>query len=252
MSSKIEVRRMNEKSQDAFLSIVRAKETDILKKVDEILYDDNLSEKVLVDGATVEIEIEYFHRRFEMAQHLWRWFGHGEILASYAGDKAIWNWISAAWMRTLIEDSGESSSAVLGKQEERWLLTSNTLRYHRHLVSGPFFAYEANFASPNKAMCMLATPVISPGELVERIAGKRSLSIGSVCHLATLLYFDSDTDELRKGHTSSPGNPKAFSYYFSQLDINVDYLGMDVGILLDLLPSNFDRWKQLAKLELSK
>ena len=99
---------------------------------------------------------------------------------------------------------------------------------------------------------MLATPVISPGELVERIAGKRSLSIGSVCHLATLLYFDSDTDELRKGHTSSPGNPKAFSYYFSQLDINVDYLGMDVDILLDLLPSNFDRWKQLAKLELSK
>ena len=37
MSSKIEVRRMNEKGQDAFLSIVRAKETDILKKVDEYI-----------------------------------------------------------------------------------------------------------------------------------------------------------------------------------------------------------------------
>jgi hypothetical protein len=57
---------------------------------------------------------------------------------------------------------------------------------------------------------------------------------------------------LRKGHTSSPGNPKAFSYYFSQLDVNVDYLGMDVGILLDLLPRNFDRWKKMAKVELSK
>jgi hypothetical protein len=32
----------------------------------------------------------------------------------------------------------------------------------------------------------------------------------------------------------------------------VDYLGMDVGILLDLLPSNFDRWKKMAKVELSK
>ena len=252
MSFKIEVRRMNAKGHDAFLTIVRAKATDILVKVDEILQNDNLSEKILVNGRPIEIEIRYFARRYELAQHLSQWFSHGGSLAKFEGDKEIWNWLSAAWMRTLIEESGESSSKVLGKEEERWLLTSDVLRYHRHLISGPFFAYQANIANPNNAMCMLATPVVSPGELVERIAGKRSLSIGSVCHLATLLYFDSDTGELRKGHTSSPGNPKAFSYYFSQLDVNVDYLGMDVGILLDLLPGNFDRWKQLAKLELSK
>jgi hypothetical protein len=99
---------------------------------------------------------------------------------------------------------------------------------------------------------MLATSVESPGEVVERIAGKRSMSIGSVCHLATLIYFDPTTKELRKGHTSSPGNPKAFSYYFTQLDVNVDYLGMDVDSLLNLLPSNFERWVKLAKNERKK
>jgi hypothetical protein len=98
-------------------------------------------------------------------------------------------------------------------------------------------------------MCLLATPVLEPGEVVERISGKRSLSIGAVCHLATLLYYDKSTGELRKGHTSPPGNPKSFSYYFSQVDLNVDYEGMDVDSLLKMLPSKFDRWVKLAEAE---
>jgi hypothetical protein len=155
-------------------------------------------------------------------------------------------------MRVLVEGSSAPISKVLGKEEERWLLASTTLRYHRHLVSGPFFAYEANHENPHHAMCMLASAVESPGEVVERIAGKRSMSIGSACHLATLLYFDPKTNELRKGHTSDPGAPQSLSKYFSQLDVNVDYLGMDVDSLLNLLPSNFERWVKLAKNERKK
>lgn len=247
MAHKIDIRRFNTKGKDAFVTIVRGKAPNILELVDEILTDDSMSELVLgSDGKPLKIEIKYFERRFEFAKHLWQWFGHGMALSNLTGDTDLWDWISAAWMRTLVESSGEPLEKVLGKQQDRWVLANTLLYYHRHLVSGPFFAYEANYPSPENSMCMLATPVIAPGEVVERIAGKRSMSIGSVCHLATLLYFDPKLAELRKGHTSSPGNPKAFSYYFSQLDVNVDYLGMTVDALLDLLPTNFERWVDLA------
>ena len=118
MSFKIDVRRMNAKGHDAFLTVVREKGIDILEKVDQIIHDDKLSEKILVNGEPIEIEIKYFPRRYELAQHLSQWFGHGGALAKFVGEKEIWNWLSAAWMRTLIEESGESSSKVLGKEEE--------------------------------------------------------------------------------------------------------------------------------------
>jgi hypothetical protein len=251
--TKTQVRKFNAQGNDAFSTIVREKAPDILDRVDALLADPSMTEAVTdAKGANVDVEIKYHARRFELAEQLWCLFGHGMPLAQLSGDTAVWNWLSASWMRPLVNGSGLPMAKVLGKEEERWILTSTVLRYHRHLISGPFFSYEANHENPKQAMCMLATPVVSPGEVVERIAGKRSLSIGSVCHLATLIYFDPVTKELRNGHTSSPGNPKAFSYYFSQLDVNVDYLGMDVDSLLDLLPSNFERWVKLAKEERKK
>jgi len=250
MGTKVTVRRFNAAGNDLFATIVRSKPADIAGQVQALTSDVSLTEPVRgVDGREidVEIDVEYIPRRREFAEHLWKYFGHGKPLAHLTGDLATWNWLSAVWLVCLVNDSGLDRDAVLGKQEERWLLTHDILRYHRHLVSGPFFAYEANHENPDRAMCLLATPVNAPGEVVERIAGKRSLAIGSVCHLATSLYYDAEAGELRRGHTSSPGNPKAFSYYFSQLDVNVDYLGMSVDALLDILPKNFERWVKLAK-----
>jgi hypothetical protein len=248
MVKTIEVRRFNAKGKDAFVTVVRTKPSNILDEVDKILNDSTLTETIIgSDGKPILIEVIYIERRFEFAEHLSKWFGQGNSLSGLTGDTNLWDWLSAAWMRTLVESSGQSLEKVLGKQQDRWVLANTLLYYHRHLVSGPFFAYETNLPDPKNAMCMLATPVIAPGEVVERVAGKRSMAIGSVCHLATLLYFDPKLGKLREGHTSSPGNPKAFSYYFSQLDVNVDYLAMNVDALLDLVPQNFKRWVDLAK-----
>lgn len=250
MVNTIEVRRFNAKGKDAFVTIVRSKPSNILDEVDKILNDQTLTETIIgSDGKPIQIEVVYIERRFEFAEHLAKWFGEGNPLSGLTGDTNLWDWLSAAWMRTFVESSGQSVEKVLGKQQDRWIMANTLLYYHRHLVSGPFFAYETNLPDPKNAMCMLATPVIAPGEVVERVAGKRSMAIGSVCHLATLLYFDPKLDKLRDGHTSSPGNPKSFSYYFSQLDVNVDYLAMNVDALLDLMPANFKRWVDLAKEE---
>ena len=253
MVKTIDIRRFNSNGRDAFVTIVRSKPSNILDEVDKILNDPMLTELILgSDGKPIQIEVVYIERRFEFAQHLSKWFGQENPLSGLTGDTYLWDWLSAAWMRTLVESSGQSLEKVLGKQQDRWVLANTLLYYHRHLLSGPFFAYETNLPNPKNAMCMLASSVIAPGELVERVAGKRSMSIGSVCHLATLLYFDPVLGELREGHTSAPGNPKAFSYYFSQLDVNVDYLAMDVDALLGLIPSNFKRWVDKAKDERAK
>jgi hypothetical protein len=246
------IRKFNQKGNDRYATIVRQKSESILEEIDAILEDETLTEIVKPFGKTIQLVLQPIVRRFELAQNLYSYFGAPQApLRSMVGDVYLWNWISAAWMKTLLEATGKAELLEqLGKQEERWVLTSNTLRYHRHLVSSPFFAYDSNSSDPNRAMCLLATDVLMPGEVVERISGKRSLSIGSVCHLATLLYFDKATGSLRKGVTSGLGTPKAFSYYFSQIDLTTDFEGMTVDELLAILPSNFSRWKVLAKVDL--
>lgn len=242
----IQVRKWTVSGQDRFVSLIRDRPDDLLDQLDDLSVDSTATEMIPHENAPVTIHLTPMKRRLELAKHLDSLFGPGQPLASLAGDVRLWNWLSAAWMRTLVASSGKDIKSALGKQDERWVLTSNTLRYHRHLVSSPYFAYDSNREDPRKAMCLLATDILAPGEVVERIAGKRSLSTGSVCHLATLLYFDGSTGTLRSGHTSKPGNPKMFSYFFSQIDLNVDYVGVDVDSLLKLLPKNFERWVKLA------
>jgi hypothetical protein len=248
--STIALRKFNQHGMDAYTTIVNTKPSDIFKQISDLIIDHACTDVVHINGQVFNLEIKPIVGRLEFAEHMWGYFGHEKPLSHLAGDAHVWNWIAAVWMQPLVEASGQTDVIkALGKQMERWVLTSDTTRYHRHLVSSPFFAYESNFEAPEHAMCLLATPVLEPGEVVERISGKRSLSIGAVCHLATLLYYDNRTAELRKGHTSPPGNPKSFSYYFSQVDLNVDYEGMDVDALLNMLPEKFERWVKLAKAE---
>ena len=246
----IEVRRWTTLGQDRFISLIRSRPEDLLDQLDLLCVDSDATEMVTHNGAPVSMKIiPTIKRRLDLAVHLDGLFGPGQPLAPFDGDVRLWNWLSAAWMRALVAGSGKDLKKVMGKEDERWVLTSNTLRYHRHLVSSPYFAYAANRENPKKAMCLLATDVSAPGEVVERIAGKRSLSTGAVCHLATLLYFDPSIGALRSGHTSKPGNPKMFSYFFSQIDLTVDYEGVGVDELLKLLPSNFGRWVKLALID---
>lgn len=201
----------------------------------------------------IAMELKPVKSRFDLADHIWQYVNPTTKLFALTGENYFWNWMAAAWMSTLVSADGRSDlNEKLGKQIERWMLTDNTLRYHRHLVSGAYFSYQSNFPNIENAMCLLATDVLAPGEVVERIAGKRSLSTGEICHLATLLYFDLDSNTLRKGVTSPPGNPKAFSRYFGQIDLTIDYEGMSAEELLEILPENFDKWAKLGQRDLKR
>jgi hypothetical protein len=244
--SNINVRSFTPSGSAAFKSLILAKPHNIVNEVKKIIKDNSVTTET---GAVLELRPP--KNRLEMAKMLWEIFGTEGLLYPRRRDFDLWNWISAAYFETLISSDTRLDVKRKIGGVDRWVLSGDVLRDHRHLVSGPYFAYEANSSDPKKAMCQLATPVTQPGELVERISGKRNLASGPVCHLATLLYYDSEKNSLRTGLTTPPGNPKKFSYYFTQIDRTIDYEGMKVTELIDLLPQNFSKWTKLAKQELS-
>jgi hypothetical protein len=116
-------------------------------------------------------------------------------------------------------------------------------------VSGPFFAYEANIDELDKAKVLFAMfaenktgNVLISGELWERLTGKTALSTGTIVYLATLMFVDPTTGKLQKNAGDKKQGAQAFSKYFSQIDLTLDYHGMDVETLMSILPKHLQKW----------
>ena len=243
----INVRSFTPAGSDAFKRLIQNKPNNILSEVKKLIKENSITVET---GAVLELRSP--RNRYDIAKILWEVFGNDGLLYPDRRKIDLWNWVSAVYFEILINSDSRLDITKKIGGIDRWILSGDILRDHRHLVSGPFFAYEANSEEPKRAMCQLATPVTQPWELVERISGNRNLASGPVCHLATLMYYDSEKDALRPGLTTPPGNPKKFSYYFTQIDRTIDYEGITVKELLEVLPANFDKWKKHAQSELAK
>jgi hypothetical protein len=242
MKYRFEVRKFNELGLEKFRDLLTGRPTQLFKKLDELAEDPATSEAL---GADFEWDSR-LSDRFDLAQRLWEIFGVGKALEREAGEAQVWNWLSCKLFPILQQGQEKEARANTKESLARWIMTENSLRQHRHLVSGPFVAYKNNFGNLDGARSQLVQPILEPGEVVERIAGKLELSQGSVALLSTWLYVDPTSRKIRPGITSQ-GEPQQFSKYFNQIQKTVDYESMTAKELFDMLPKTFDHWKQLAK-----
>ena len=254
---KIECRLFKENGQKNYISLLQEKPVDLVERVQELCISDQFTQKL-----NTNIELVPCTTRGEIAHHLDAWFKANPSMLSYAGDSRFWDWLAGSWMKVLVMADPRypkistlelpDSLKIIGNEFQRWALTEGTTHYHRHLVSNPYFSLVANRDNEDAALCLLESNICEPGEVVERIAGSSKFNSGSICYLATLLYVDGATKKRRAKFSVSPGNPKAFSYYFSQIDLTIDYRSMTVSELLDLLPANFASRVSLARADFLK
>ena len=227
-----EVRSFNDRGKAAFSALVAEKSPDISNQVLDLIYDNSYSSALGFDLDLIEYET-----RFELAEHLWKYFAPGEPGFPFAGDRNMWSWLSAAYLPVLLGNPAKIKS--IG-EPARWVLEETILRQHRHLVSGPYIIYRANFPHVENAMAALATPVLKPGEVVERVAGKAGMFHGAAMAVATELYYDKKNRRLKKkSSTHEAGGPRRLSYFLSQIDLTLDYPVMDKEHLIDILPEEF-------------
>jgi hypothetical protein len=243
VSKKLALRRFNDAGLKKFEELLQNRTKNLFKDLEKLTSDASFS-----DPLNVDLNWKSVTNRVDLAEVMWEVFGEGKPLSNKAGDRQIWNWISAALFETLL--AGDITRALKKSDEEidRWVLMETSRSYHRHIVSGPFFVFQNNWPNIDKAMAMLAEPtrptkgvlpVLIFSEVHERITGKRELSYGNMAHLATLLYVDPATKKIRDNLTDKPGEPQQLSTFCRQLDLTVDYESMDVKDLLNFLPSNF-------------
>jgi hypothetical protein len=230
--------------------LIRQSPTEFFDKIEDLVNDKTLSEDL-----GIGLELRPFNDRLEFGKYLVESLSKSmpqEQLHQVTSDKFFWDWMSAYWMKELVDaDSRDDLLSKIGesKDAQRWVLIQDKTRFHRHLVSGPYFAYEANQQNISAAMVLFAKSgrnktgnVLESGELWERIAGKTSLATGQIVLLATLMFYDQESGLLRTNSGNKKTGAQAFSKYFSQIDLNLDYEGMEIEDLFRLLPQHLQHW----------
>ncbi len=243
---KTQLRAFNKNGNDAFTVIVQNQQSDMFERISDLVNDVSKTTKFDID-----IDLKPFTSRYELGAYLWHFFQSNNISKlNNLGDTFLWNWLAASWMQILVNaDQRKDLSQKIGRYE-RWVLTENVRRYHWHVVSNPFFVYSNNSDEPEKAIALLTTDILKPGDLVDKIASNRRYQKPPISHLVTLLYYDQAKKQLRPGHTSRSGEGNQLSKYLNQIDRTVDFEGLSVEELVDLLPMNFSEWVGYARKEL--
>ncbi|CAN2190420.1 hypothetical protein MCERE85_00513 [Candidatus Nanopelagicaceae bacterium] len=231
------VGRFNARGIAAFASLLKSPLLDVISNAPNLIMD-----KDLFDSVSGKTEIRPVNSRLELGQLLFEMFDKNPSLRNLQSDQGLWSWMAAAWLPTLFENSPRS--AKIGEQA-RWILDKQKTRYYRHLLAGPYFIYNQHYPTPDRALSILAGSPIIPGELVGQIAATSDIAYSVGAEVATILYIDSKTGKPKKGSGGAgPGSPRRLTAaYLNQIDLTLDYRGMNAIEVLNILPEEFNKFK---------
>lgn len=207
----------------------------------ELLEDLALTELLPGD---VEVEARKFANRLEAGVFLNELMDLANIQLPES-DQGLWAWLTLFFFDQVCPADGHGCR---DPQDEARLvpILDNYQRFYRHLLLGPYLIVRAHRDLPERAIAMLCNPLWKPGEIVEQLASRKELVTNrAVVELATRLYYDPATGSFKRGAGSSvKGAPRRLAALFNQLDLTWYLYGMSADDVNDLLPKEFDRFRQ--------
>jgi hypothetical protein len=162
-------------------------------------------------------------------------------------DQGLWTWLTLFYFDEVCPADGFGRRDP--KDEARLIpILDNHQRFYRHLLVGPFLIVRAHRDSPQRAIAMLCNPLWKPGEIAEQLASRKELVTNrAVAEAATQLYYDPAKTSFKRGAGSDVrGAARRLATLLNQLDLTWYLYGLSATELLQLLPKEFDRFRQRA------
>lgn len=193
----------------------------------------------------IEVEIHRFGSRFKAAEYLHECFSRGE-LTDIERDKGLWAWLALLYFNELCPPDSNGNRKV--RERARYIPESvNFQRYYRHLLAGPYRIYRAHRDEPERAWVVLCQPLHKPGDIVEQLASRQELVTNRVImEIASILYIDPATKLPKRGaQTKSIGAARRLADVLNQFDVTWDLYSMSANELMNILPTEFNRFRDM-------
>ena len=157
----------------------------------------------------------------------------------------LWAWLTLFyWDSVCPLDAGRR----MPSERARYIPEPHAWRYYRHLLAGPYLITEAFQGRLDDAMIVLSGRVDAPGDFVGQLAARSELIQNrSIIAAATRLYFDRGQRTPKRGaapNSRRPGTLRRFVDVLEQLNLTYDLQAMDTEGIIDLLPAEFDPFRQ--------
>jgi len=191
----------------------------------------------------IAVEQKPFASRLEFAKYAKRIFSKVEPDEIF-NDTGVWSWLSLYYFDQVcpVRNDGLRNPG----RDYRHVPDQGFRLRHRHLLSGAYLVYTICGLKDLLAGFLLYSDLQTESQIYHQIVSRQNLVNNPVVvEAAGLLYFNKKTKRPKKGafQTKKPGTLNRYVMLIQQLDLNYDLYSMESFELLDLLPPEFDRWK---------
>ena len=235
---------MNEQGIDQFTNFLDSLTGETpLPYPSALLTDSEAAEEI---SPSIEIEQCTFGSRFAAAKYLFSLFKDSGLTA-IERDRGLWAWLSLFYFDELcvLDAKGRRKPG----ERARWILNTSGRRYYRHLLAGPFFVFRQHAVNPERALALLCGPLHQMSDVYLEIADSPQLVTNAgVVESATRLYYDHQKGKLKRGTARDrPGGARRMGEVLSQFDCTWDLYTMNADEVFDLLPREFDKFKNMQR-----
>jgi hypothetical protein len=196
-------------------------------------------------GDPTDVVISAFPTRLAIAEYLDTLFKDANLTPEDR-DVGLWAWLALAYFDILCPVGGNGTRKP--RERVRYIPKPESyLKYYRHQLLGPYLIYRANRDNPQRAMALLCKAPHIHDDIVEQLASRQELvSNHAIMELATTLYYDSASKQIKKGAAGKRGLvvPRHLADVLSQFDLTWDLYAMTADELLKVLPREFRKFAQ--------
>jgi hypothetical protein len=191
-----------------------------------------------------EIQEATFGTRLDAARYLDKAFS-GLKLDSIETDVGFWSWLSLFYFDQVCPP-GPRGIRKPGR-DYRHILEPGYRHGHRHLLGGAYLVYTVYGWGEEFSKLMLSTPLTTESQFHHELAARQHFVTNrGILESVYSLYFDKPTQKPKRGSLmkNTPGTLYRFIDVVQQLDLTYDLYSMTGEQILQLLPGEFDRWRQ--------
>jgi len=166
-------------------------------------------------------------------------------------DPGLWSWLAIYFSNSILPADTKGSIAIL--ENARYICSDRWNRKYRHRVAGPTRALWYYRTEPDVLNFMLYTRPFQLSDMEEQILSRlEKVQNRTYIRLANRLYYDPKTKRPKKGaqnkkESRTPGTLRRLEAICEQYGRTYDLYSKDVDEFYDMLPSEFNRWKNSSE-----
>jgi hypothetical protein len=209
------------------------------KEIEELLFDENLTSE-FHDGSYNIGRDKRFENRYAFGKYLFGIFRERHV----EKETGMLSWLALLFIDQICKNIGNSNRLQVLSKYRYIPEIENSWRFYRHLILTPILVWQR---LKQDSILLLSNPLYESGDAVENLMSRQDfIANDNMISVAKQLYFDEEKrkPKPRSFSDSEPGNAKRLARdIVPQLSMTYDLYDATVNQILDLLPDEFEEWK---------